>query len=159
HIELQSPAAVCEIGAARCASFPSGCDVGSVNLAAAAGLATALRWRRAQSADPYRDARVYASRLRRALREQPGARVFGGTDAPHTAAVSFVLEDLPLSRAEAHFAERGITLRAGQHCAPLALQAIGAPEGTLRVSFGPFNRASDVDAILAAVRDAARTRV
>jgi selenocysteine lyase/cysteine desulfurase len=166
HIELQSPAAVCEIGATgaeaaagrpRCTSFPSGCDVGSINLAAAAGLATALRWRRAQPADPYRDACARAARLRRALREQPGCRVFGGSETPHTAAVSFLMERLPLARAEAHFAERGITLRAGQHCAPFALQAIGAPEGTLRASFGPFNRDGDVDAIVAAVKDAMRT--
>ncbi|HKP56632.1 MAG TPA: aminotransferase class V-fold PLP-dependent enzyme [Polyangiales bacterium] len=157
HIELQSPAAVCEIGAeagaTRCASFPSGCDVGSINLAAAAGLATALRWRRAQTGDLYRDARAHASRLRRALRELPGCRVFGGYETPHTAAVSFLLDGLPLARAEAHFAQRGVTLRAGQHCAPLALQAIGAPQGTLRASFGPFNRESDVDAILAAAKD------
>ena len=71
-----------------------------------------------------------------------------------TAAVSFLIDGLPLASAEAHFAARGITLRAGQHCAPRALQAIGAPEGTLRASFGPFNRDSDVDAILTAVRDA-----
>lgn len=155
HVELQSPAAVCEIGAGptRCASFPSGCDVGSINLAAAAGLAAALRWRRTQPADLYRDARARASRLRRALRELPGCRVFGGGETPHTAAVSFLLEGLPLAHAEAHFAARGITLRAGQHCAPLALQAIGALEGTLRASFGPFNHDGDVDAILAAVKE------
>jgi selenocysteine lyase/cysteine desulfurase len=165
-IEFQSPAAVCEIGptgtddrarqpgAPLCASFPGDCDVGSANLAAAAGLAAALSWRRAQADDIYRDARMLAARLREALREQPGCRVFGGQRTPHTAALSFLIDGLPLIAAEAYFAERGITLRAGQHCAPLALQAIGAMEGTLRVSFGPFNRASDVDAIVAAVADA-----
>jgi len=167
HVELQSPVAVCEIGrvdggpsadrqAPRCASFPSDCDVGSINVAASAGLATALRWRHTQDADLYREARTLAERLRRALRDQPGVRVFGGEETPHTAAVSFLVDGLPLARAEAHFAERGITLRAGQHCAPLALQAIGAPDGTLRVSFGPFNRDSDVEAIAVAVKDAAR---
>jgi cysteine sulfinate desulfinase len=166
-IEFQSPAAVCEIGPLgtdsnasqsgrpRCASFPGDCDVGSANLAAAGGLAAALNWRRARADDLYRDARLRAARLREALRQQPGCRVFGGERVPHTAALSFLIDDLPLPAAEAFFAERGITLRAGQHCAPLALQAIGAPEGTLRVSFGPFNRDSDVDAIVAAVADAA----
>lgn len=170
HVALQSPAAVCEIGgdlaaagqpgspgaSPRCASFPGDCDVGSANLAAAAGLAAALRWRRAQEGDVFRVARTLAARLRRALREQPGCRVFGGQQTPHTAALSFLLDGVPLANAEARFAARGITLRAGQHCAPLALQAIGAPEGTLRVSFGPFNREGDVDAILAAVKDIAR---
>jgi selenocysteine lyase/cysteine desulfurase len=164
-IEFQSPEAVCEIGpiggdprgpqlgAPRCATFPGDCDVGSANLAAAAGLAAALSWRREQADDPYRDARSFAARLCEALREHPGCRVFGGQGTPHTAALSFLIDRLPLTAAEAHFAERGITLRAGQHCAPLALQAIGATAGTLRVSFGPFNRASDVDAILDAVAD------
>jgi selenocysteine lyase/cysteine desulfurase len=172
HVMFQSPAAVCEVGAIggdaeaavppespraapRCASFPGDCDVGSVNLAAAAGLAAALRWRREQKEDVYRVPRTLAARLRRALREQPGCRVFGGQQTPHTAALSFLIEGLPLAAAEAHFAARGITLRAGQHCAPLALQAIEALEGTLRVSFGPFNRESDVDAIVAAVKDVA----
>jgi selenocysteine lyase/cysteine desulfurase len=165
-VEFQSPEAVCEISptttddrakqlaAPRCASFPGDCDVGSANLAAAAGLAAALSWRRGQPEDLYRGARMLAARLREALREQPGCRLFGGQNTPHTAVLSFLIDSLPLAAAEAHFAKRGIALRAGQHCAPLALQSIGAPEGTLRVSFGPFNRGSDVDAIVAAVADA-----
>jgi selenocysteine lyase/cysteine desulfurase len=96
--------------------------------------------------------------LRAALRDQPGCRVFGAAETPHTAAVSFLVDGLPLACAEAHFSERGITLRAGQHCAPSALQAIGAPEGTIRASFGPFNSDSDVDAIAAAVKDVAGRR-
>ncbi|MET0386799.1 MAG: aminotransferase class V-fold PLP-dependent enzyme [Polyangiales bacterium] len=157
HVTFQSPAAVCEVGprgaapAPRCASFPGDCDVGSANLAAAAGLASALRWHRAQTHDVYANARRSALRLRDALRALPGCRVFGGDGDAHTAAVAFLLDGLPLAEAEAYFADRGISLRAGQHCAPSALQAIGAPEGTLRVSFGPFNDDSDVDAIIAAV--------
>lgn len=167
-VEFQSPAAVCELvpsgqsagastrGAPHCASFPGDCDVGSASLAAAAGLAAALRWRRTQPADVYREACLRAVRLREALRQHPGCRVFGGDGAAHTAATSFVIDGLPLTAAEVHFAERGITVRAGQHCAPLALEKIGAPEGTVRVSFGPFNHDSDVDAIVAAVADATR---
>ena len=162
HVVLQSPAAVCEVtpdasrprGPLPCASFPGACDVGSANLVAAAGLAAALRWRREQRDDLFEHPRALARRLRGALRQQLGCRVFGGESAPSTATVSFCIDALPLARAEAHFAQRGIAVRAGQHCAPLALQAIGAPEGTIRVSFGPFNRDSDVDAIVDAVAGA-----
>jgi hypothetical protein len=49
HVEFQSPAAVCEVrapgektAAVSCTTFPGACDVGSVNLAAAAGLVAAL---------------------------------------------------------------------------------------------------------------------
>ena len=160
-VAFRSPAAMCEIAPTgssvlRCASFPGDCDVGSASLAAAAGLAAALSWRRTQLDDLYREPRLWAARLREAVREQPGCRIFGGERTPHTAALSFLIDGLPLAAAEAHFSDRGITLRAGQHCAPLALRAIGAPEGTLRVSFGPFNRDSDVDAIVAAVADVSR---
>lgn len=160
HMAFQSPSAVCDVtqpgAATRCSSFPGACDVGSVNLAAAAGLVSALRWHSAQSAPAYAQPIAWAARLRDALRAQPGCKVFGGTDAPHTATVSFALDALPIAQAEAFFAARGIAVRAAQHCAPLALETIGAPEGTIRVSFGPFNRASDVDAVLAVVSDAAR---
>jgi selenocysteine lyase/cysteine desulfurase len=160
HVEFQSPAAICELTsegtAPRCASFPSACDVGSVNLAAAAGLATALRWHRAQGEQVYARPRALAERLRCRLREQPGCQVFGAENATYTATVSFRVEKLPVAHAEAYFARRGVTLRAGQHCAPLALQSIGAPEGTLRVSFGPFNRDEDLERIAEAVAAIAR---
>jgi selenocysteine lyase/cysteine desulfurase len=40
-------------------------------------------------------------------------------------------------------------LRAGLHCSPAAHRRIGTfPSGTLRVGFGPFNDASEVDALL-----------
>jgi selenocysteine lyase/cysteine desulfurase len=168
HVELRSPAALCELtgsstesahtgpAAIRCTSFPSGCDVGSVNLAAAAGLAHALRWHRMQGNMAYQHARELAARLRSRLRQQAGCRVFGSESASYTATVSFLLDKLPLERAESYFGERGVALRAGQHCAPLALQSIGAPEGTVRVSFGPFNRDSDVDAIATIVAQVAR---
>ena len=44
----------------------------------------------------------------------------------------------------------GIALRAGQHCAQPLLAALGV-NGTLRVSFAPYNTQSDVEALVAAV--------
>jgi len=47
----------------------------------------------------------------------------------------------------------GICVRTGLHCAPAAHQAVGTfPVGTVRASFGGFNRQSDVDALVEAVR-------
>ena len=51
-------------------------------------------------------------------------------------------------------AKEGICVRAGYHCAPLAHAAIGTPEGgALRISFGPFNTVSDLDALWRALRN------
>ena len=48
--------------------------------------------------------------------------------------------------------EFGICVRAGLHCAPLAHQALGTrPDGTVRVSLGPFTTAQDVDAVVEAM--------
>ena len=48
--------------------------------------------------------------------------------------------------------EYGICVRAGLHCAPLAHQALGTrPDGTVRVSLGPFNTEQDVDAVVQAI--------
>ena len=44
-------------------------------------------------------------------------------------------------------------LRAGQHCAQPLMAALGV-DGTLRVSFAPYNNLQDVDALLRAMRSA-----
>lgn len=154
HVRFVCPAAVCEIGSAGdrrvLAPFPGFCDVGSVNLPAAVGLAAAIAWLGAlPSGERDRPVRLAAS-LRKAVAERPACRILGG-DGPHTGTLSMHLEHLPLAHAEGHFAARGIVVRAGSHCAPLALAALGMPSGCLRVSFGPSNRDDDVNALLAAI--------
>jgi selenocysteine lyase/cysteine desulfurase len=50
----------------------------------------------------------------------------------------------------------GIACRPGLHCAPGTHRFLGTfPKGTVRFSFGFFNRMSDVDAALKALRDVA----
>jgi len=130
HVPFVCPAATCEVrteaGAGPRAPFPGFCDLGSVDLPA------------------------LARRLLAACRERERCRVLGG-DGPRTATVSFTLDHITLDDAQRHFRERGVVLRAGTHCAPMALEALGAPEGCVRVSFGPHNRDEDVDAVLAAI--------
>ena len=46
-----------------------------------------------------------------------------------------------------------IAVRAGLHCAPFVHESLGTvPEGTVRVSFGPFSTISDVDQLFAALQ-------
>lgn len=45
-----------------------------------------------------------------------------------------------------------ICVRAGLHCAPLAHEALGTtPEGTVRISIGPFTTEQDIDAVVRAI--------
>jgi selenocysteine lyase/cysteine desulfurase len=153
-VVFASPSAACEVGAGAreaCAPRPGFCDAGSTNLAGAAGLAAGLRWlREVGGGQP----RALAEALAEALGERPGCRVLGGP-GPRTATLSLEVEGLGLGEAEARFAAAGVVVRAGQHCAPLALEALGVPAGTLRISFGPFNTPDDVGQILDVI-DAAR---
>jgi cysteine desulfurase/selenocysteine lyase len=161
EVLFQSPDASCDLeqkqnSAAVCNDFPGYCDVGSVNAAGAAGLAAGIRWHLNNEKENLGSSqRDLASRLVHALSDMPLVNVFGGKNAERTAAVSIRIEPLPVSKAEGYFREQGIIVRAGRHCAPMALHAIGAPEGTIRVSFGPFNTESDLQQIVVAIRSAA----
>jgi selenocysteine lyase/cysteine desulfurase len=161
HVAFESPSASCEVGAGSgpggCLPFPGTCDTGSVNLPGVAGLAAGMAWLSARrEAGPGTGPRALARRLATALADLRHVTLFGGPDVLRTATISMRIEGLPIERAEAFFRERGIIVRAGSHCAAMALQAIGAPEGTIRVSFGIFNTDQDRAAILGAVADAAR---
>lgn len=52
----------------------------------------------------------------------------------------------------AALAEKGVAVRAGLHCAPLAHESAGTIEGgTVRFSFSPFNNAREVERAAAAL--------
>lgn len=155
HVTFESPAAVCELDGSgapvdACSPFPGYCDVGSVSLGSLAGLEVALGWHAREGERAWRRACELAAEARAALAGREGCTVLGGGDR-HTAALSLQLADVPLSRAEAHFEAQGIRVRAGLHCAPMALQALAVPEGTVRVSFGPFNDAGHLTRLLDAL--------
>lgn len=153
QVRFACPTAACEVGGGAAGApgpFPGFCDTGSVNLPAAAGLAAALGWL-AQRAEADRERPLaLARRLIAACRERRHCRVLGG-DGPRTATVSLLLDGLPLAEAQAHFQRHDVVVRAGQHCAPMALTAVGATEGCVRISFGWNSGDGDVDGVLAAI--------
>jgi cysteine desulfurase/selenocysteine lyase len=154
--------ATCEVGGTggrpvAAAPYPGFCDVGSVNLPAAAGLAAAMAWLANLPAAQRERPRALAAALYAACAARPHCHLLGGT-GPRTTTVALHVDGLPLARAERHFLERGLVVRAGQHCAPLALGSLGAPDGCLRISFGPHAGDDDLAAVLAAIDAAAATR-
>ncbi len=158
-VAFACPTAACELGdrpGAGWSPYPGFCDVGSVNLPGACGLAAALDWLAALPATQRELPLSMAAQLRAALRERPFAQVLGG-DGPHTATLSLDLPAPALARAQQHFEQRGIVVRVGQHCAPQALASLGKPAGCLRISFGPSNAPADLDAVLAALDALAAT--
>lgn len=132
---------------------PGYCDLGSVNLPGAVAMASSLEWLASTPTHRQRP-RDLRRRLYDALQARDHCTVFG-EGGPSTSAVSLLHTRLPVDQAEAHFSAHGIIVRAGRHCASRALRGLGAPDGTIRISFGVFNREDDVDAVLKAL-DAAK---
>lgn len=62
--------------------------------------------------------------------------------------LSFTVEgETPEAFAE-KLSEKGVAVRAGLHCAPMAHDSAGNPEGSIRLSFSVFNTEAEVDEFL-----------
>ncbi len=58
----------------------------------------------------------------------------------------FNIKNIPSSRAAAEFDRRGVCLRSGFHCSPLAHRLLDTgPDGALRISLGAFNTLEEAD--------------
>lgn len=116
------------------AYLPDRLEAGTVNVPGIAGLGAGLDYLLKNGVERIgrREHRL-AERCAKAL-EKMGCRVFQGPN--QAATVSFLMKKDCQWVAEA-FARRGIALRAGLHCAPLAHESAGTLEtGTVRASFG-----------------------
>ena len=85
-------------------------------------------------------------------------RVLARPDLAAQAAVLSIVPEImdPEALGDA-LAERGIAVRAGLHCAPLAHRTAGTEEtGTVRLSFSHWNTREEVYRFLTAVREILR---
>ena len=92
------------------------------------------------------------------LKALPGVEVFTPANGPHpTGVVSFRAAGRDCEELAEALGRRGIALRTGLHCAPLAHESAGTLEtGTLRASFSVFNREEEVETFLGAVEEVCR---
>jgi selenocysteine lyase/cysteine desulfurase len=140
--------------------LPDGLEPGTPNGPGIAGVGAACAWiagRTVESIHEHVDHLV--RRVAHELLELPGVTLWGWDEAtPRTGILSFTIDGLDCGELGGWLdRERGLMLRAGLHCSPAAHRRLGSfPDGTVRAGFGPFNSAADGDALMAAVRDAAR---
>lgn len=114
--------------------LPDCCEAGTANVPGIAGLAAGLQYLRQTGIDnihsrEHREAVHCAQELKKL-----GIRCFAGEHQAGT--VSFV-PDMDCEEMAGALGRRGIAVRAGLHCAPLAHESAGTMDtGTVRVSYG-----------------------
>ena len=134
--------------------LPDRLEAGTHNVPGIAGLLAGVEYVRKRG-----QARILAyergliTLLSDGLQGIKGTRVYTGGDA-QTGVLSFTIDDWDVEEIAAMLAERGIALRAGLHCAPLAHTSAGTIKtGTIRVSVSDFNTSSEIFRFLNAMED------
>lgn len=132
---------------------PERYESGTLPLPAVAGLTQGIRTVEQIGLENIRahEAALYTALLDR-LSGLPGVQVY----APeHVGSVLlFNVGDMPSDKVGRQLDRRGICVRSGFHCAPLAHRTLGTPKhGAVRVSLGIYNTLSDLDALWNALKD------
>ena len=135
--------------------LPERLECGTLNTPALAGLQAGIEHVRDMGLEGVRKHKsALLTQLIDGLRTLPGVHIYGPAQAEYQGgALSFTLADHDPAEVGYRLDEEyGICVRTGLHCAPDAHHSIGTlPGGTIRVSPGLFNSATDIDALLGAV--------
>jgi cysteine desulfurase family protein len=129
--------------------FPYFLEGGTPNVLGVAGLAAGLKYVIEQGIDRIREHEVaLTERLWRRLDEIGGFEVFGHRDpAQRVGTLSFRGGVLPAAELGGILDQAfDVAVRPGLHCAPYIHRSLGTfPDGTVRVSPGPFSTEADID--------------
>ena len=135
--------------------LPDRLEAGTHNIAGIAGLLEGLRFleRRGVEEIAAHEARLIR-RMGAGLGEIPGAEpVLSPDPAVQAGVLSFRLAGRDCEEVGELLGSRGMALRAGLHCAPLAHESAGTLQtGTVRASVSAFNTSGEVNQFLQSVR-------
>lgn len=127
---------------------PQRFEAGTPNIAGVLGLAAAIDWLNTfdrVAAEQYSVA--LADSAEKELSKIAGFRSFR---QKNSSVLAFDIADIHHSDIIAILAEKGVALRAGQHCAQPLTEALGV-SGTLRASFAPYNTVQEVERLVSGV--------
>lgn len=126
--------------------LPDRLEAGTLNVPGIAGLHAGLRYLRQTGIEKIGEAEhSCAQRCAEGLKKL-GFRVFSG---PHQAGTVSFVPEMDCEEAAGILGKRGIAVRAGLHCAPIAHESAGTLEtGTVRVSFGADAKMDQVQGLM-----------
>ena len=137
--------------------LPDRLEAGTHNIAGIAGLLEGLRFlrRREQAGLAVREEKLIRL-MGEGLSRLPGTEVYLAPrdSGAQSGVLSFRVQDRDCEELGELLGRRGIALRAGLHCAPLAHKTLGTfPQGAVRFSVGPFTTFEELDYVHGAVYD------
>ncbi len=142
-------------------NYPAHLEAGSANVPGLAGLVASLTYLEGCGIAALRQrTQDVAARFFARLVDTPGLEIGGEPELERREPIFPVrLPKLrPDELAALLDASYGIEVRAGLHCAPGAHRALGTyPDGSVRISLGPFTSAADVDAAADALEEIAHS--
>lgn len=122
--------------------LPDRLEAGTHNMPGIAGLLEGLRFIRRMGLEQIaRQEKEVVAAAVGYLREIPQVQLYANEKlSDQTGVLSFTVKGMDCETVGALLAERGIAVRAGLHCSPLAHQTVGTLEnGTVRISVSAFN--------------------
>ncbi len=126
-------------------------EAGTANLPGIAGLLAGIRYIQSIGVNTIAEhEKELARRLVDGLKKLDGVRFYCDPGEPQTGVISFTLDFIDVSLTGTMLDQAfNIGVRTGLHCAPAAHKTIGTfPAGTVRVSFGYYNRSDHVDRLI-----------
>ena len=136
--------------------LPDAAEAGTHNTPGIAGLSAGIGFILQKGTDAIgAHERELISRAVRGLESIPNTRVFRTHgEGEHSGVLSFLVEGQDVSETAGRLNQRGISVRSGLHCAPLAHKSAGTlASGTVRVSVSAFTKKSDIDHFLNVMED------
>ena len=142
--------------------LPDRLEAGTHNMPGIAGLLEGIRFVKRRGVDKIcRQEQNLTSYAARRLELIDGVKLFtDGEFINQTGVLSFIVADRDCEEVGEQLAQRGIAVRAGLQCAPLAHRTVGTMKsGTIRFSASVFNTMSQVDRFAAELQDIIRGNV
>lgn len=149
---LEGGAGIHSLDAAMPEELPERLEAGTIPFPAIAGLLAGIRYvSRVGLEEIHLHECTLTSELAGRLSDLPGVTLYGETTG---SVVGFNVDGYSPAEVGAHLAARGICVRTGYHCAPLAHRTVGSFEnGSVRAGVSYFNKMSDIGALTRAILD------
>ena len=129
-------------------SLPEKFEMGTLNIVGVAGLNASLKWIQEKSVSRlYEEEIEKRTQLIKLLSEYDFIKVVGNVqNQKYVGIVSCLIDGISSDSAGGIFSEKGIAVRTGLHCAPMAHQFLNTyPAGTIRFSVNGFTSDADFD--------------